>query len=179
LSTTGNLITTGDVYVAGGRLRTTATTANVFNTTATTVNIAGAATIATNIGNASGVLTLSGNVQGSTNGFAIGYRDIPQLSLTGSTTIVPSDSGKHYYSTSASNYTMTVANNATQSFTVGAAVNIINQGTGTITIAPGTGVSLYLAGNSTSSSRTLASYGMATVQKVATDTWFLVGVGLA
>jgi len=143
------------------------------------VYMAGGATIATYIGNASGVTQLYGNVQGSTNGFAIGYRDVPQVTFNANATTALSDAGKHYYSTSSSALTLTVANNATVAFSTGAAINIVNQGTGTITIAPGSGVTLYLAGNSTAGSRTLASYGVATVQKVATDTWFLVGVGLA
>jgi galactitol-specific phosphotransferase system IIB component len=166
----GNLTLAGNIQANGGYFRTSATTAYIVNQTPTTVYIAGGATIGTYIGNASGVTQLYGNVQGSTNGFAIGYRDIPQLSFTGNTTISLADAGKHYYSTSSTNYTLTVANNATVSFSIGAAINIVNHGTGVIT---------YLAGNSTSTSRTLASYGMATIQKVATDTWFAVGVGLA
>lgn len=128
-------------------------------------------TVATN-------LTVSGNITGNTNGFAIGYRDIPQVALSANATITTSDAGKHYYSTSASNLTLTIANNASQAFQVGAAINIINTGTGNITIAQGSGVTLYFAGNSTASNRTLASFGAATIQKVATDTWFLVGVGI-
>lgn len=189
ISTTGNVnvgnliaatdvIATGNVWANAGSLRTTASTANVFNATPTTVNIAGGASLAVNIGNTSGTINLSGNVQGNTNGFAIGYRDIPQLSFAGNTTVALSDAGKHYYSTLSTANTLTVPNNSSVAFATGTAINIINQGTGTITIAQGTGVTIYLAGNSTSGNRTLSSYGMATLQKVATDTWFLVGVGL-
>lgn len=183
INTTGNitgnnLTSTSNLYVNGGHIRTSATTANVFNNTATSVYIAGGATIGTYIGNANGVTQLYGNVQGSTNGFAIGYRDIPQITFAASATITTSDAGKHYYSTSSSNLTLTVANNATASFSIGAAINVVNQGTGNITISPGSGVTMYLAGNSTSGLRTLSSYGVATLQKVATDTWFVVGVGL-
>ena len=46
-------------------------------------------------------------------------------------------------------------------------------------MAQGSGVTLYFAGNSTAGNRTLASYGLATVQKVDTDTWFIVGVGVS
>jgi hypothetical protein len=138
----------------------------------------GNATVAVNIGNASGVVSLSGNVQGSTNGFAIGYRDIPQVTFNANATIALSDAGKHYYSTSASNLIMTIANSATSNFAIGAAINLVNQGTGTITVAQGSGVTMYLAGNSTSGNRTVSSYGVATIQKVATDTWFIVGVGI-
>lgn len=126
-----------------------------------------------------GNITLTGNITGNTAGFAIGYRDIPQIILSSNVSITTTDAGKHYYSTSSSTQTLTIANNATQSFSIGAAVNIINQGTGNIIITQDSGVSLYLAGNATASNRTLGSYGMATIQKVATDTWFAVGVGLA
>jgi hypothetical protein len=47
-----------------------------------------------------------------------------------------------------------------------------------MSILQGGGVTMYYAGNSTAGNRTLASYGVATIQKVATDTWFVVGVGI-
>ncbi len=37
-------------------------------------------------------------------GFAIGYRDIPQVSFTGNATIAAADAGKHFYSTESTNY---------------------------------------------------------------------------
>ena len=125
------------------------------------------------------LLTVTGNITGNTNGFAIGYRDIPQLSFTGNTTLALTDAGKHYYSTSASNITLTIANNSSVAFATGATINIVNQGTGTITVAQGTGVTMYLAGNSTAGNRTITSYGLATITKVATDTWFIVGAGVS
>ncbi len=120
----------------------------------------------------------TGNITGNTAGFVIGYRDIPQLSLAANTTIATTDAGKHYYSTSASALTLTIANNASQTFQVGATINIINQGAGNVSVLRDVGVTLYLAGNSTSSDRTLTSYGVASVTKVSSDTWFIAGVGL-
>lgn len=125
-----------------------------------------------------GNLVTTGNVVGNVNGFAIGYRDIPPVDLTANATIQLSDAGKQYYSTSANSIVVTIANNASQAFNVGTAINIINQGVGNITIAQGTGVSLYLAGNNISGNRILSSYGMCTINKVATNIWFVVGVGL-
>jgi len=125
-----------------------------------------------------GNLITTGNVSGNVNGFAIGYRDIPVLSLAANTTVSTSDAGKQYYSTSASALTLTIANNASQAFQTGATINIINQGAGNVSVLRGVGVTMYLAGNSTSSDRTLTSYGVASVTKVATDTWFISGVGL-
>jgi hypothetical protein len=179
LGNTGNLTVSNDIITTGGNLRTTATTAYLFNATPTTVFIAGNASVGTTIGHASGTVTINGNLQGSTNGFTIGYKDIPQLSYTGNTTLAATDGGKHYYSTVATATTLTVPNSTSVSFAVGTAVNVVNQGAGTITLAQGSGVTLYLAGNSTAGNRSLSSYGVATIQKVATDTWFVVGVGLA
>jgi hypothetical protein len=179
LGNTGNLTVSNDIITTGGNLRTTATTAYLFNATPTTVFIAGNASVGTTIGHASGTVTINGNLQASTNGFTIGYKDIPQLSYTGNTTLAATDGGKHYYSTVATATTLTVPNSSSVSFAVGTAVNVVNQGAGTITLAQGSGVTLYLAGNSTAGNRSLSSYGVATIQKVATDTWFVVGVGLA
>jgi hypothetical protein len=111
-------------------------------------------------------------------GAAVGYRDIPQVTFSGNATLAATDAGKHYYSQLSTANTLTIPNNASVSFSTGATINIINQGTGNITIAQGTGVSLYLAGNSTSANRTLTSYGIASITKVSTDTWFISGVGL-
>jgi hypothetical protein len=56
---------------------------------------------------------------------------------------------------------------------------MILQGNGNIFITANSGVTMYLAGNSTASAtRTMTGYGVGTVQKVATDTWFVVGVGI-
>jgi hypothetical protein len=124
-------------------------------------------------------LSATGNISGNTAGFAIGYRDIPQILFTGNATIATADAGKHFYSTQSIDYTLTIANNASQSFQVGAAISIVNQGTGTITVAQGSGVTLYLAGNATAGNRTISTFGMATIMKVATDTWFINGTGVA
>jgi hypothetical protein len=124
------------------------------------------------------LLTVNGNISGNTNGFAIGYLNIPQVSFTANSTTALSDAGKHYYSTSASNLSLTIANNSTVAFATGTALNVINGGTANISIVPDAGVTLYLAGNTISANRTLQSYGLATIIKVATDTWFISGSGV-
>ena len=73
---------------------------------------------------------------------------------------------------------LTIPNNSTTAFATGTAINIVNQGTGNILVNAASGVTLYLAGNSTSANRTLTSYGVATIQKVASDTWFIAGAGI-
>ena len=117
------------------------------------------------------------NLNANVNGFSIGYRDVPQVIFTSNATLALTDAGKHYYSSNSANI-ITVPNNATVSFNIGAAISIVQQGTANLTITPGSGVTMYLAGNATSSSRLLGNYGMATLMKVDTDTWFINGTGL-
>ncbi len=119
----------------------------------------------------------AGNISSNVNGFAIGYRDIPQVVFTSNATLALTDAGKHYFSSNSANV-ITVPNNSTVSFNIGAAVTIVQQGTANLTITPDSGVTMYLSGNSTSAARTLGNYGMATLMKVATDTWFINGTGL-
>ena len=124
------------------------------------------------------LLTVNGNITANTNGFAIGYRDIPQVSLSANATTALTDAGKHYYSTTAGNITLTIPNNATTSFQTGTAISIVVQAAGNILVNAASGVTLYMAGNSTSGNRTVGAYGMATIMKVATDTWFINGTGV-
>jgi hypothetical protein len=56
-------------------------------------------------------------------------------------------------------------------------ITVVNQGTGNITVAKGS-TTMYLAGNATSADRTITSYGVGTLLKVATDTWFINGNGV-
>jgi hypothetical protein len=142
-------------------------------------NVSNVSTISATGNITGGNIITTGNVTGNTAGYAIGYRDIPQVSFTGNATIATTDAGKHYYSTLSTGNVLTIANNASQGFQVGAAITIVNQGTGNITVAQGSGVTLYLAGNATSGNRSVATFGMATIIKVATDTWFISGAGVA
>ena len=126
-----------------------------------------------------GSINLTGNLVANTAGFNIGYLNIPQVAFTANATIAATDSGKHYYSTLSTANTLTISNNAVTSWQVGTSISIVNGGSGTMTIAPASGVTLYLAGNSSSASRTLSSYGMATILNVAANVWYINGSGLA
>jgi hypothetical protein len=122
-------------------------------------------------------ITLSGNVTGNVNGYAIGYRDVPQITAA-NLTLIASDAGKHYYGSNTNPTTITIPTNANVAFGNGTAISLVNQGTGNITITPTSGVLLYLAGNTTAGSRTLTTYGMATLLKVQVNTWFINGTGV-
>ena len=118
-----------------------------------------------------------GNITGSVNGFSIGYRDVPQITVA-NLTLIASDAGKHYYGANTNPTTITIPLNSSVAFGNGTAISIINQGTGNITIANVAGVQLYLAGNAIGGNRTLTSYGMATLLKVQVNTWFINGTGV-
>jgi len=118
-----------------------------------------------------------GNIAGSVNGYSIGYRDVPQITVA-NLTLIASDAGKHYYGANTNPTTITIPTNANVAFGNGTAISIVNQGTGNITVANAAGVSLYLAGNSTAGSRVITSYGMATLIKVQVNTWFINGTGV-
>ncbi len=174
---TGGNVLTGGVISATSNIDTAAAVLATGNINGGNINTVGLVMATGNV--TGGNLITSGNITGNTAGFAIGYRDIPQVSLSANATIATADAGKHFYSTSASNLVLTIANNASQAFQTGSALTIVNQGTGNITVAQGSGVTLYLAGNASSGNRTISTFGMATCIKVATDTWFINGTGVA
>jgi hypothetical protein len=162
--TGGNILTAGIMSSTGNGIHGNILTAGLISATG---NITG------------GNLAISGNSATiTTANYSIGYLNIPQVSFSANSTIALTDAGKHYYSTSASNLLLTIANNTSVSWTVGTAITIVNRGTANITIAQGTGVSLYLAGNSTSGNRTMTTYGMSTLMNVAANIWMINGTGV-
>jgi hypothetical protein len=121
-------------------------------------------------------LSVTGNTATITSAnYQIGYLNIPQISLASNVTTALTDSGKHFYSVSASNLSLTIANNTSVTWPVGTAMTIVNRGSASVIVVPGTGVSLYLAGNSTSANRVVTTYGMATVINVASNIWMING----
>ena len=139
--------------------------------------VTGAQVVAT--GNVTGGnIIATGNVVGTVSGYDIGYRNIPQVA-SGNVTLALTDSGKHYYSTTSATETITIPPNSSVAFDTGSAIMIVNKGSGTVDIARGSGVALYLAGNSTSANRSVSSYGMATLIKTGTDEWFVSGTGVS
>ena len=154
---------------------TSATTAGTV-TTAAQPNITSLGTLVDLdvTGNISG-----GNINANTNGFAIGYKEIPPVVLSANDTIALEDSGKHFRSTTAGNITLSIPTNATVAFPTGTAISIVEQAAGNILVNAISGVTLYQAGNSTAGNRVVSTYGVATLMKVDTDTWFISGTGVS
>jgi hypothetical protein len=125
-------------------------------------------------------LTVNGNISGNTAGFSIGYRDLPQVTAA-NVTLALTDASKHFYANTTAPTTITVPSNINVAFPIGTTIVIVNRGSGNITIQnQGAGTPfLYLAGNATTtSSRILTQYGMATLVKTETNLWFVNGTGL-
>lgn len=121
-----------------------------------------------------------GNIAGNTNGYVIGYRDVPQVTLSSNVTAAATDSSKHFYSTSSSNLSVTIPPNANVSFNIGTMLSVVQNGSGNVIVVPGSGVTLLLSGNSTASgNRTVANCTVATLMKVASDVWFISGAGVS
>lgn len=110
-------------------------------------------------------------------GFTIGYRQIPQNAQNGNYTLVLADNGKHIYSVNAGAQTITIPTNASVAFPTGTACVIFNNGTTAITIST-TSLTVYQAGTANTGNRTLAVKGLASLLKIATDTWVISGSGI-
>jgi hypothetical protein len=68
--------------------------------------------------------------------------------------------------------TVTVPPNGSVAFPVGSVVNLAQFGTGQVTIAPGSGVTVSSEGSKT---KTAGRYAVASLLKVSTDAWILFG----
>lgn len=92
---------------------------------------------------------------------------------TGTTyTLVLTDSAKFLTLSNASAITATVPPNSSVAFPTGSQVNLMQLGAGQVTVAAGSGVTLRSAGSLV---KTSAQYAVATLLKIDTDTWVLVG----
>lgn len=95
-------------------------------------------------------------------------------------TLVLTDANKHVYKDNTTAYAWTVPPNSSVAFPTGTVVTMVNGGSsGAITITRGSGVAILLAGDGTDSDKTLAAYGMASLLKVDTNTWFISGAGVS
>lgn len=112
-------------------------------------------------------------------GYAIGYRQMPQNSQAAAAayTLVLADDGKHIYLTTGTVNALTVPANSSVAFPIGTVITVVNNNSGACTIT-GPASSLQLANGTAATSRTLATKGMASMVKVATDFWYVSGAGV-
>lgn len=105
----------------------------------------------------------------------------PQTAKTTNYSAVSTDQNKHIYFTNSGDVILNIPNNNEISWPVGTTIQVVVQSTNSanVIVTPNTNVSLYLAGNSTSSSRKITTYGMATLLNVAANTWFISGTSVS
>jgi len=106
----------------------------------------------------------------------IGYRGIPTNAQTSAYVLAAADVGKKIRVTTGG---VTVPLNASVAIDTEFACQIYNHSSSNQTITQAVGVTLRLAGTSTTGNRTLAQRGIATLQKVDTDEWVISGSGLS
>lgn len=106
----------------------------------------------------------------------------PQNSQTANTYVLAlTDQGKHLYwpNSFGGNVSIYIPNNGQVSWTIGTEIKIISKvTTANLILTPNTSVNLYLAGNTTSASRNVNTYGVATIINTAANTWFMTGFGI-
>jgi hypothetical protein len=115
-------------------------------------------------------ITATGTIAADT----IGYRGLPQNSQTSSYTLALADAGKMINTTTGG---VVIPANASIAFPIGSTVIVYNNSASSQTISITTDT-LYLAGTSTTGSRTLAQRGLATLVKVTSTNWVISGAGV-
>jgi hypothetical protein len=124
-------------------------------------------------------LTLASNGNGSFAGTVSdskgNLRSIPQQNEQGSAhTLVAADSGKHILADAT-----VTAPPTSGIFSAGDAITIINTSGSDISIARGSGVTMYNAADGTNADRTLGTKGMATILCAGSNTYYISGAGLS
>lgn len=95
---------------------------------------------------------------------------------TGTTyTFVLADNGKLVTASNASAQTYTIPLNSSVAYATGAQINLIQIGAGQVTIQGAGGVTVASTGATAASPKLRAQYSSATLIKVATDTWYVIG----
>ena len=105
---------------------------------------------------------------------------VPQNAKSVNYTLQLTDAGKYIYYTQSTSNTLYIPTTSNVAFSNGTTIMIVSRtsSSANVTISPNTGVSLYLAGNTTSASRNVNTYGVATLIQVEANTWFISGTGV-
>lgn len=106
------------------------------------------------------------------------YRDLPLTSKSAAFTFADSERGGRIDYTGAA-HTATIDPNGSTAITDGATYVIRNSGSGALTIARGTGVSLKVNGGTTSADATIAVGGIGTLIRWGTNDWTIAGSGVS
>jgi len=124
--------------------------------------------------------TLAISIQLAYNQANSAAQTIPQNPQTSNYVLQNSDAGKFIYYTQSANATLYIPWTSNTNWVNGTSIMIVSQtpAGANVKISPNNGVSLYLAGNSVSSSRNVSTYGTATLLMVKANTWYINGTGV-
>lgn len=151
--------------------------------TVTTVDINGGTIDGTTIGgstaaagsfttlSASSTASITGASTFSSTARVAGGQEINQQSGT-TYTLVLGDAGKLIEMSNASPITLTVPPNSSVAFAVGTQITLVQTGAGTVTVSPGSGVTISSNGSLTDLG---GQYAIAVLYKQATNVWILGG----
>lgn len=114
----------------------------------------------------------------SVNGYELGYKDVPANSQSTSYTLALTDRNKSIDFTGSTGQTITIPANSSIAFPVGSTITITNTTTNNLSIAITTDT-LRQAGTTSTGTRTLGQYGVATIRKVSSTVWIISGAGLS
>ena len=125
-------------------------------------------------GTATGLaLSNTSTISDGTTTYSIGYRNMPQ-STNATGTLALGDVGKHIQTTGG----ITVPADASVDFPIGTVISIVSTSSSSITITQASGATLRLAGTTNTGNRNIAAYGMATLIKLAANSWYVAGPGV-
>lgn len=108
-----------------------------------------------------------------------GYRGCPLNLQNSNYTLVLDDAGKMVQHTSGSAITWTIPLNSSIAFPIGTTIILVNLGSGVVTLAPASGVTLQIAGTTTTGNRSLNQWTKASMLLVATNQWLISGAGVS
>jgi len=120
----------------------------------------------TSVNTKTGAVTLTASDVGAASS------TVPVVAKTAAYTLALTDAGSAVEVTSASAVSVTVPPNSSVAFPVGTVIEVAQLGTGQVTIAPGSGVTINSPGSLT---KTRTQYSSASLRKRGTDAWLLVG----
>lgn len=126
------------------------------------------------------VFAVQPSLTGATNnGVSVGYLYLPNNDQSANYTTVLGDSGKliRHPSTDANARTFTIPANSSVAYPIGTELTFTNLTSQVLSITISTDT-LYLAGTTTTGTRSLAQNGICKATKVATSTWVIAGSGL-
>lgn len=174
----GGAITTSGTIAIDSTVATLTGTQTLTNKTLTTpiiASISNSGTITVPTGTLT-LATLTGTETLTNKTLTAPIVNLTLNAQTGTTyTFVLTDNGKLVTASNASAQTYTIPPNASVAYATGAQINVIAIGAGQVSFAAGAGVTIASTGATSTAPKLRVQYSSATLIKVATDTWYVIG----